>query len=141
MTNQFTDAELEAYLDETLDSELAAEVEKGLQEDKELLERLAQINGRRDAGVHTLGEIWRRNQIGVPTAEMMGNYLLGVTSPEESDYIQFRMDHLKCPFTVALFNDLQARQNESQEQSQSRREKFYRSSANLLKQSDTDDES
>lgn len=141
MTYQFTDAELEAYLDETLDSELAADLEKGLQEDKELLNRLAQINGRRDAGVHTLGEIWRRNQIGVPTAEMMGNYLLGVTSAEESDYIQFRMDHLKCPFTLALFNDLQARQNESEEQSQTRRQKFYQSSANLLKQSDIEDES
>ena len=134
MAHSFTDAELEAYLDETLDSDLAAEVELGLKSDQSLLERLAQINGRRDAGVHTLGEIWRRNQIGVPNAELMGNYLLGVTSLDESDYIQFRLEKLKCPFTVALYNDLQARQNESAEQSQNRREKFYQSSANLLKQ-------
>ncbi|MEL7496897.1 MAG: hypothetical protein AAFN77_04765 [Planctomycetota bacterium] len=133
MANKFTDAELEAYLDETLDSDSAAEVEQALQQDKELLARLASINGRRDAGVHTLGEIWRRNQIGVPNAEVMGNYLLGVLTNEESDYILFRMDTLKCPFTLALYNDLKARQSESEEQSQHRREKFYQSSANLLK--------
>ena len=68
VTDSFTDAELEAYLDETLDSDRAAEVEQGLKNNQSLLERLAQINGRRDAGVHTLGEIWRRNQIGVPNA-------------------------------------------------------------------------
>lgn len=134
VSQNFTDAELEAYLDETLDSELAAEVEQALKADQALLGRLAQINGRRDAGVHTLGEIWRRNQIGVPNAEMMGNYLLGVASLEESDYIQFRLDVLKCPFTIALYNDLHARQNENSEQSQNRREKFFQSSADLLKQ-------
>jgi len=134
VSQKFTDAELEAYLDETLDSDLATALEQALKEDKTLLERLAQINGRRDAGVHTLGEIWRRNQIGVPNAEMMGNYLLGVSSLEESDYIQFRLEMLKCPFTIALFNDLQARQNESAELSQNRREKFFQSSADLLKQ-------
>lgn len=130
----FTDAELESYLDETLDSDRAIEIEQAVKEDPALLNRLSLINGRRDAGVHTLGEIWRRNQIGVPNAEMMGNYLLGVTSLDESDYIKFRMETLKCPFTLALFNDLQRQQNESQEQSRTRREKFYQSSANLLKQ-------
>ena len=132
----FTDAELESYLDETLDSDRAIEVEQALQQDAALLNRLSFINSRRDAGVHTLGEIWRRNQIGVPNAETMGNYLLGVTSLDETEYIKFRMDILKCPFTLALFNDLQRQQDESREQSQSRRDKFYQSSANLLKKND-----
>ena len=67
MANDFSDAELETYLDEALDPARAAELEDCLKQDKELLSRLSYINGRRDAGIHTLGEIWRRNQIGVPT--------------------------------------------------------------------------
>lgn len=136
MPEEFPDAELEAYLDETLDPDRAAEIEQALKQDKALLERLSFINGRRDAGVHTLGEIWRRNQLGVPNAEKMGNYLLGVLSEEESTYLEFRMQQLKCPFTLALYNDLLERQSESAEKSQSRRERFFNSSANLLNRKD-----
>ena len=139
MTCPFTDAELEAYLDESLDSTRAAEIEQAVREDRELLKRLSLINGRRDAGIHTLGEIWRRNQVGVPTVEVMGNFLLGVLSEDESDYIRFRMDNLRCPFTVAMYNDLRAQQNESAEMSKSRRDKFYKTSAGLLRRADDDE--
>ena len=136
MTIEFTDAELEAYLDESLDSVRAAEVEQQLREDKQLLGRLSRINGRRDAGIHTLGEIWRRNQIGVPSVDIMRNFLLGVLSPEESSYIEFRINELKCPFTIAMQRDLQVQQTESAEHSKSRRDKFYKTSAGLLRKSD-----
>ena len=108
MSSSFTDAELEAYLDESLDSTRATEIEEAIKNDSELLRRLSVINTRRDAGVHTLGEIWRRNQIGVPTAEVMGNYLLDVLDEEQTAYIKFRMEQLKCPFTIALYDDLLA---------------------------------
>jgi hypothetical protein len=133
VTSEFTDAELEAYLDESLNSSRAAEIEEAIRADQQLISRLSMINGRRDAGIHTLGEIWRRNQIGVPTTEQMGNFLLGVLADEEADYIKFRMEQIKCPFTLAMFNDLQAQQSESAEMSKSRREKFYKTSARLLK--------
>lgn len=138
MTAQFTDAELEAYLDESLDSTRAAEIEQAVSADRVLLRRLSMINGRRDAGIHTLGEIWRRNQIGVPTVEVMGNFLLGVLPAEQSDYINFRMEHLKCPFTLAMFNDLQAQQSENAEMSKTRRDRFYKTSAGLLKRENKD---
>ena len=140
MTIDFTDAELEAYLDESLDPVRAAEIEQQLREDRQLLGRLSRINGRRDAGIHTLGEIWRRNQIGVPSVETMRNFLLGVLSAEEESYIQFRMDELKCPFTVAMQRDLQIQQTESEEHSKTRRDKFYKTSAGLLRKSDTDED-
>ena len=126
MSSPFTDAELEAYLDESLDSTRATEIEEAIKSDSDLLQRLSVINSRRDAGVHTLGEIWRRNQIGVPSAEVMGNYLLDVLDEEQTAYIKFRMEQLKCPFTVALYDDLLAKQTESAELSASRREKFYK---------------
>ena len=136
MSSKFTDAELEAYLDETLDSQRAGEIEAALQQDAELLQRLSHINSRRDAGVHTLGEIWRRNQLGVPTVETMGNYLLGVLPEDQASYIRFRLEQLKCPFTLAMYQDLLAQQNENAELSRNRREKFYNSSAGLLRPSD-----
>lgn len=139
VASQFTDAELEAYLDESLDSSRAAEIEQAVRTDRDLLRRLSMINGRRDAGIHTLGEIWRRNQIGVPTVEAMGNFLLGVLPAEQSDYIVFRMEHLKCPFTLAMYNDLQAQQSESAEMSKSRRARFYKTSAGLLKRGNEDE--
>ncbi len=137
MSTQFTDAELEAYLDEGLDTTRAAELEEGLKVDKELLARLSHINGRRDAGIHTLGEIWRRNQIGVPTREQMGNYLLGVSSSEEASYINFRIEVLKCRITAALLEDLKAQQADSDvDHSATRRSKIFQSSAGLLKKKD-----
>ena len=87
------------------------------------------------------GEIWRRNQIGVPTTEVMGNFLLGVLPEDQADYINFRMEKLKCPFTLAMFNDLQTQQSESVEMSKSRREKFYKTSAGLLKRGPKDESS
>lgn len=139
MTAPFTDAELEAYLDESLDSTRASEVELQVRSDRHLLERLSMINSRRDAGIHTLGEIWRRNQIGVPSTDTMRNYLAGVLSEDETEYIKFRIEHLKCPFTSAMVRDLEAQQNENAEMSKSRREKFYKTSAGLLRKPGDDD--
>ena len=134
MNSEFSDAELEAYLDEGLDSKRAAHLEQAVREDQELLARLSHINGRRDAGIHTLGEIWRRNQIGVPSVEQMSNYLLGVLSSEEADYIQFRLETLKCPYTVALYKDLKEQADASSEEGvEVRRRKYFNSSAGLLR--------
>ena len=137
MATDFTDAELETYLDEALDPNRAAELEECLKVDKELLSRLSFINGRRDAGIHTLGEIWRRNQIGVPTREQMGKYLDGSAPAEETDYIEFRMQELKCRFTIALKQDLESIKGDTgAEKSADRRTKIFQSSAGLLKKKD-----
>ncbi len=136
LSSEFTDAELEAYLDEALDSVRSAELESAAKEDKQLLGRLSHINGRRDAGIHTLGEIWRRNQVGVPTVEQMSNFLLGICSDEEYDYIRYRMEMLKCPFTLAMHKDLESQQYSEGETSETRRKKYFNSSAGLLKKDD-----
>ncbi len=78
MTHQLTDAELEAYLDEALTPPEMAAIEVELRKSPKLLKQLARIHSRRDAGVHSLGEIWRRHRISCPTREQMGSFLLGV---------------------------------------------------------------
>jgi hypothetical protein len=137
---EFTDAELEAFLDESLHPARAQEVEAALVEDRKLLRRLSRINGRRDAGMHTLGEIWRRNQIGVPTPEQLGKYLLGILDEEEADYIRFRVETLKCPYTLASLNDLQQQQAETRDQMETRRRKYYNSGVGLIRPDEQGDD-
>lgn len=132
MSEEFTDAELEAFLDEALDPRRAAQIEQAMRGDADLIKRLSYINGRRDAGMHTLGEIWRRNQLGVPSIEELGKYLLGILPEEHAEYIRFRIEQLKCPYTIASLKDLQ-QQSEPNTQAETRRQKYYNSSAGLLK--------
>jgi len=133
MSDRYTQAELEAYLDESLDAGLMAEIEREIRSHPELLERLKEINVRRDSGFHTLAEIWRRNQVGVPSREELGSYLLGVLPEEHADYIRFRIDKLKCRFTIANLYDLEAQQKESDSRIAARRRKYFRSSVRHLK--------
>ena len=133
MAIEFTDADLEAYLDEALDSDYANQLEQALRDDQALLARLSHINGRRDAGIHTLGEIWRRNQVGVPSSEEMQNFVLGTLSDAHADYIQFRIDTLKCRYTIAMLHDLKSQANaDEQSKTSVRRKKYFDSSAGLL---------
>lgn len=132
MTQDFNDSELEAYLDESLNPERAGQLEQALRKDKALLQRLSAINGRRDSGVHSLGEIWRRHQVGVPSPDKIRDFLSDRLSTEESDYIRFRIKTLKCRFTIALIDDVQQQQAEPDSRSTSRRKKYFQKSADLL---------
>ena len=129
----FSDRELEAYLDESLDSEQARRIEEAMKTDATVIARMSQINRMRDTGVHSLGEIWRLHQIGVPDRAVIGQYLLGVLPREQADYIDFRLNILKCPYTMAHVTDLRNQQAESMDKTQRRRGKYYESSAGLLK--------
>ena len=67
----------------------------------------------------------------------MGKYLLGALSPEQASYIEFRLKSLKCRYTIAMFRDLQEQQAQDEpSQSESRRRKYFDSSAGLLKKND-----
>ncbi len=133
MSDTFTDAELEAYIDESLDPQRAAELETHLKTNPKLIDKLAYINGRRDAGVHTLGEIWRRHQIGVPSRDILRDYLADRLPPGARDYVQFRIEILKCRFTVAHLADLRRQQSsENQPDANQRRSKIFESGEKLL---------
>ena len=125
MARDFTQAELEAYLDESLDAERSREVEQAVREDSALLKRLAEINARRDSGVHSLGEIWRRHQLGVPSRETLGSYLLGILDDGQAEYIRFRVEVLKCPFTIAKLKDLQEQTAEEAKPDRAKRKSRY----------------
>ena len=133
MSRKFSSTDLESYLDEALPPEQMAELEQQMREDPELGKRLASINGRRDAGVHSLGEIWRRQRISCPTREQLGSYLLGALAPEHADYIAFHMEKAGCRFCRANHDDLKAQQEEANDAVATRRQKYFQSSAGYLR--------
>jgi len=126
-------SDLEAYLDEALPADEMAEVEKALRADDALLEQLAIIRSRREAGVHSVGEIWRGRRLSCPTREQLGSYLLGILPEEEAEYITFHVELAGCRYCRANLSDLEQQQSEAAEIKQTRRRKYFQSSAGYLR--------
>ena len=133
MTKSYTQAELEAYLDEALPVERMARIEQALRSDRNLVHQLAAINARRDAGVHSLGEIWRRHRPSCPTREQLGSYVLGALPAEISDYVAIHVEVVGCRVCRANLGDLQKQQAEAADVAQTRRRKYFQSSAGYLR--------
>ncbi|MFP6691657.1 MAG: hypothetical protein VB875_01465 [Pirellulales bacterium] len=129
---EFTNLELEAYLDESLPNEVAGEIERVLRDDAAVGERLAALNAKRGAGVHSVGEIWRRHRISCPSRQQLGNLLLGVLPAEEADYIRFHLEDVGCRQCQANVADLNDQQADAAERIKTRRSKYFESSAGYL---------
>ena len=125
-------ADLEAYLDEALPAEDMARIEDLLRRNPALLEELTAINARRDAGVHSLGEIWRRHRLSCPPREQLGAMLLGTLPRAQSQYVRFHIDTVGCRLCKANLADLENQQAEAAEAAQTRRRKYFQSSAGFL---------
>ncbi len=133
MTHEYTVSELESYLDEALSPGEMGEIEQAVREQPELLQKLSQIIARRDAGVHSLGEVWRRHRLSCPTREQLGSFLLGVLDDEQIEYIRFHIETVGCRFCNANLHDMQARQEENDDAKATRRRRYFDSSAGYLK--------
>jgi hypothetical protein len=133
MPKKLTQADLEAYLDESLSVERMAEVERALRDDPSWVARLAAINARRDAGVHSLGEIWRRHRLSCLSREQLGSYLLNVASAELASFIEFHLNVSGCRMCQANLDDLKNRQLDEPVAVDTRRKKYFRSSAGHLR--------
>jgi anti-sigma factor RsiW len=125
--------DLESYLDEALPPEEMAQVEKLLRKDRRLLAELAAINARRDAGVHSLGEIWRRHRVSCPSRHQLGSYLLGALPDEVADHVAVHLDLVGCRYCRANLADLEHQQAEAPDAVQSRRRRYFQSSAGFLR--------
>jgi len=134
MSNSFTNAELEAFLDEALPTERMTAIEEALRSDETLLRRLTETNGRRDAGVHSLGEIWRRHRLSCPTREQLGSYLLGVLPTDVEDYVKFHLETVACRYCAASLADLRSQQSAVEAgATQQRRRRYFQSSIGHLR--------
>jgi hypothetical protein len=133
MSQRPSQSDLEAYLDEGLPTEVMARIERALRDDPKLGEQLVAINARRDAGVHSLGEIWRRRRLSCPSREQLGSFLLGVLSADIAGYVQFHLQVAGCRTCGANLDDLKNRQVDEPAAVDSRRKKYFRSSAGHLR--------
>ena len=130
---KLTDQILQAYLEEGLTSEQMAKIEQLLRTDDTLANRLAQLVGQRDAGVHSIGEIWRRHRVSCIDRQQLGSYLLGAVMEEEKSYIEFHIQEVGCRYCQSNLQDLKRAQEETQTQSTTRRRRYFQSSAGYLK--------
>lgn len=132
MARTFSDQQLQAYLDELLPAEMMASVEIELRSSENLRERLVALVGMREAGVHGLGEIWRRNRLTCPSRQQLGSFVLGAMDDNLQKYIQFHLDTVGCRVCLANLDDLKAQQSDQKIDTQLRRRRYYQSSAGYL---------
>jgi hypothetical protein len=132
--SDYSNSELEAYLDELLPIERMAAIEDALRRSEELQKRVTAINGRRDAGVHSLGEIWRRHRLSCPARNQLGSYLLGVLPRDAADYVKFHLETIGCRYCAANIADLEVQQTTAEaDVAERRRRKYFQSSAGYLR--------
>jgi len=133
MSSQFTTAQLEAFLDESLPDEQMTAVEAALRDDPDLAERLSSLVGRRDAGVHTVGAIWRRHRLSCPTREQLGSFLLEVLPEKHAQYVRFHLEAIGCRYCNASLEDLRQQHAATDlDDSRTRRQKYFQTSAGYL---------
>lgn len=125
--------DLEAYLDEALPADEMAEIEQRLRREPALLEQLAAINARRDSGVHTLSEIWRRRRASCPDRREWSAYLLGTLDEAARQYMEIHLREVGCRFCQANLRDLQAQSEEGDAAVETRRRRYYESSVGRLR--------
>ncbi len=129
-----TPNEIEAFLDEALPPARMVEIERLLRDNQAAKVALAEVVGRRDAGVHTVGAIWRRRRLSCPTREQLGSHLLGVLSTAENDYLAFHLEAVGCRWCEANLADLkQLAAAADDEQVETRRRKYFQSSIGQLR--------
>ncbi|KLU04671.1 hypothetical protein RISK_003293 [Rhodopirellula islandica] len=136
--DRFTDAELVAFLDEQLEPSRSSAIEQAVREDEELRQRLIQLRGQDVAGLHTIGAIWRRQQLSCPDRAVLQAYVANQLEPEMADYVLFHLTEIGCRVCRANFDDLnqQLARGRSTEEAASRRRRMFQTSAGHLRRHD-----
>lgn len=127
-----SDDDLLAYLDEMLPADRTKVLEADLRTDEPLRMRLAALSRRRDQGVHSVGEIWRRLRLSCPTRSQLGSFLLGTLAAPQADYVEFHLRSVGCRICTANLHDLE-QSMKSSTGSTERRRRFFESSAGRLR--------
>jgi len=126
-----TDPMLLAYIEESLPSETMSRIEVALRSDDELRQRLIHLIGRRDSGVHSVGDIWRRHRLSCPSREDLGSYLLGAMMDDKADYIKFHIEKIGCRYCQSNLDDLS--ESHHRDAVSARRHKYFQSSVGRLR--------
>lgn len=134
MFDEFSDTDLAAYLEEDLDANKASKLEATLINDKHLQDRLHTIRLQIAVGEHSLGSIWRQNNLGCPSRKTLGGYLLGILPNDQKLFIQSHIEIRGCLTCQANLADLEEQQTQNQEKLTARATRYYKSSIGHLSQ-------
>lgn len=134
----WTDREIINWLDELLPPTRMAEFEMEVRTDKGLQQRVSAVIRQRDQGGNSIGEIWQRARLSCPSRTDLGNYLLHTLPPDHSDYIEFHLTTIGCRLCQASLADLEE-QSSQHTPPDTRRRRFFESSAGLLRPNPSDD--
>ncbi len=127
----FNDPTLLAYIEESLPADLMARIETQLRSDEALRQQLSQVIAKRDSGVHTVGDIWRRHRLSCPSREDLGSYLLGAMMDDQADYIKFHLEKIGCRYCQSNLDDLS--ESHHRDAVIARRKKYFQSSVGRLR--------
>ena len=128
----WTDREIENWLDEMLSAERMSQFEVDLRDSSQLQSRVAQTIRNRDQGGNSVGEIWLRSGLSCPSRSQLGGFLLSTLSGDQAEYIEFHLQTVGCRVCQANLSDLE--EQSAQSDATPRRRKFFESSAGLLRQ-------
>lgn len=128
----FSDHELAAFLDEALEPGRSSEVERAVRTDPALRDRLGTIRDRENAGLHTIGAIWRRARLSCPRRSELAQFLLGTADPEPAAYVRHHLEQVGCRFCQANLEDLKAAAADDGRPPR-RRRRFFETSAGYLR--------
>lgn len=131
MSNQVSLSDMEAFLDEALPHEQMSEIESALRSEEELQLVLVETISRRDTGIHSLGEIWRRHRASCPSREELGSFLLEILPEDQQAYTDFHLETVGCRYCQANLQDLRE-ESTAGEDSSRRRQRYFESSAGYL---------
>lgn len=129
-----TDIKLQRFLDEALPAEEMSHLEQQLRNDKSLQIRMREIIGQREAGLHALGEIWRRNRLSCPSREQLGGFLLRALPENQVQYIHFHTEIIGCRLCRANLEDLQRQRTEDRQVRTKRQTRYFQSSVGYIKE-------
>ena len=103
-----SDADLLAFLDELLPVDEAAAIERTLRDSDTLRRRAAALLRDRDAGAHTLADIWRRHRLSCPDRDTLGASLLGTLEDGEAAMVEIHLNAVGCRWCRAEVDALLA---------------------------------
>ncbi len=127
------DETLRAYLADELPAGTLARVEKALRDSAELRAQLEDVRqNRAEAGLHTLGAIWRRSRLTCPSRQQLGSLLLDALDPDLAAYLRFHIEVVECPYCQANLADLKGKAEPASTLAKTRQHRILQSSRHLL---------
>ena len=127
---EFTEAELAAYVSETLSVERSVVLEAELRTSTSLRERLRGMLAAGDSGALSVGSLWQQQRVSCPSRSTWAAYLAGELGGGLSDYLKFHLDDIGCRFCAANVADLQANDPDAER----RTRKYFETSVGRLSQ-------